>query len=541
MNVTELYVKATGFKPYDFQRRVAENGLPELLRIPTGCGKTEAVGLGWLYRRRFHNNAEVRSATPHWLVIASPMRTLVEQTHSRFRDWLERLNLNTDIGIHMVRGGVDWSDNDWRLMPDRDAVFIGTIDMLLSRALNRGYADGRWSWPMSFGAFNNGVHWVFDEIQLMDVATPNTRQIQSFRDILGTALPTASTWMSATVDEHLLRTVDRPDIGSTIEISESDISGSLSRRLEAVRTVHRIELPDKKSEQELASKLIEYHRACHRPGTLTLAVLNTVDRATETWKSLQTLKSELEIVLLHSRYRPADRKARTEEALAPPGPEGKIVVSTQVLEAGIDLSATVLFTEAAPWPSIVQRAGRCNRDGAANRGLLLWAALPKQKSAPYEAADIRASEQALETLEGTPVTTRKLQNIDVGVSRRITPVIRRKDNEIAPEIVGTSSLWISRTPFAPGRHNRKLAWNEHVRDEIKRELTEYRDLPAPASVEVLEKEDPRQYRRYRLPPKESLKDSRRATMVSIQFDNPVKGPIVLGALSHFGLGMFIPG
>lgn len=114
-------------------------------------------------------------------------------------------------------------------------------------------------------------------------------------------------------------------------------------------------------------------------------------------------------------------------------------------------------------------------------------------------------------------------------------------NEIAPEIVGPSSLWISRTPFAPGRHNRKLAWNEHVRDEIKRELTEYRDLPAPASVEVLEKEDPRQYRRYRLPPKESLKDSRRATMVSIQFDNPVKGPIVLGALSHFGLGMFIPG
>ena len=112
--------------------------------------------------------------------------------------------------------------------------------------------------------------------------------------------------------------------------------------------------------------------------------------------------------------------------------------------------------------------------------------------------------------------------------------------KIAPEIVGPSSRWVSRTPFAPGRHNRKLAWDEHIQAEIKRELTEYRDLPAPTSVVVLKEEDTRQYRRYRLPPKEFLRDSRRAAMVSIQFDNPVEGPIVLGALSHFGLGMFIP-
>ena len=59
-DIDRLYSAATGFEPYDFQRRVAEEGLPELLRIPTGCGKTEAVGLGWLYRRRFH--AESRSS-----------------------------------------------------------------------------------------------------------------------------------------------------------------------------------------------------------------------------------------------------------------------------------------------------------------------------------------------------------------------------------------------------------------------------------------------------------------------------------------------
>ena len=111
--------------------------------------------------------------------------------------------------------------------------------------------------------------------------------------------------------------------------------------------------------------------------------------------------------------------------------------------------------------------------------------------------------------------------------------------EVAPDIVGPSSLWVSRTPFAPGRHGKKLSWTDHVRAEIERELSVYRDLPAPASVTVLNA-DARRYRRYRLPPKEAMGSSRRATMVQIQFEQPVRGPIILGSLSHFGLGLFVP-
>ena len=111
--------------------------------------------------------------------------------------------------------------------------------------------------------------------------------------------------------------------------------------------------------------------------------------------------------------------------------------------------------------------------------------------------------------------------------------------EVAPEIVGPSSLWASRTPFAPGRHGQKLSWAEHIRAEIERELSVYRNLPAPASVTVVDA-DVRRYRRYRLPRKETMGSSRRAAMAQIQFDQPVEGPIVLGSLSHFGLGLFMP-
>ncbi|MXW97100.1 MAG: type I-U CRISPR-associated protein Cas5/Cas6 [Acidimicrobiaceae bacterium] len=111
--------------------------------------------------------------------------------------------------------------------------------------------------------------------------------------------------------------------------------------------------------------------------------------------------------------------------------------------------------------------------------------------------------------------------------------------EVAPEVVGPSSEWISRTPFCPGRHGKKLSWSDHVRAEIERELSVYRNLPAPLSVTVVDT-DVRRFRRYRLPPKETMGSSRRAAMVQIQFGQQVEGPIVLGSLCHFGLGLFVP-
>ncbi len=53
MNYDEFFKKATeNLEPYPYQRRLATGeDLPQLLDIPTGCGKTAAVVLTWLWRR----------------------------------------------------------------------------------------------------------------------------------------------------------------------------------------------------------------------------------------------------------------------------------------------------------------------------------------------------------------------------------------------------------------------------------------------------------------------------------------------------------
>lgn len=82
-NFREFFIKATGHEAFPYQQRLAEaEDLPTLVRAPTGAGKTAAVALAWLWRRRFAA-PEVRAATPRRLAYCLPMRELVEQTRPR--------------------------------------------------------------------------------------------------------------------------------------------------------------------------------------------------------------------------------------------------------------------------------------------------------------------------------------------------------------------------------------------------------------------------------------------------------------------------
>src|SRR5262245_9662468 len=129
MNYDELFHKATHRLPYPYQHRLATaSGWPEALSAPTGAGKTAAVVLAWLYRRRLAAEA-IRVATPRRLVLCLPMRALVTQTAQAARSWLERIGVldagaglarRDGVAVHVLLGGS--VDDDWHLHPERDAV-----------------------------------------------------------------------------------------------------------------------------------------------------------------------------------------------------------------------------------------------------------------------------------------------------------------------------------------------------------------------------------------------------------------------------------
>lgn len=425
----EFFLHATGNPPYGYQARLAAEGLPAVVQAPTGAGKTGVI-LAWLWRR-LHSPDAV--GTPRRLIYTLPQRSLVEQVAREAERWLENLALTDRVALHVVMGGRGESQRQWRLNMHQPAIVVGTADSLVSKALNRGYGIGRATYPIDFALVTNGAHWIIDEIQLCPESTTTLRQLAAFAAAFGTAERFGLTCMSATIPEGLLGTVDNPapGAGQILRIESAERSGELAVRLAGQRTVRRLEAAP--GDYPAVADAV---RGRHRPGTLTLVVMNTVDAARQVAKSLRGQTARC--TLLHSRFRGAERERLIDQITTEPGEDGHIVVATQVVEAGIDLNAAVLLTEAAPWPSVVQRAGRCNRTGRVDDAELWW--LPPAKHHPYPEADIDATAAELDALERTRVTSEDLLGRDVPVTEPPVSVIRKPDLvalfDTAPDLSG---------------------------------------------------------------------------------------------------------
>lgn len=445
----EVFRQATGEEPYGYQTRLAEEGLPAVLSAPTGAGKTFGVVLAHIWRRRFHPDSAVKAATPRRLIIAQPMRTLTEQTERSVAAVLDRLSLlgswsrPDGIHLHVLMGGRFGPDSveSWRMTADRDSIVIGTIDSVVSRALMRGYGSSRGMFPVEFALVSNGAHVVVDEVQLARQATATMRQLDGMRSQsaagLGwrTAEPVGLTCMSATPDARALNTVDNR-FGEADMVTADPTQGDLARRTSATRRVQELPVASARAVAEAALQW-------YRPGELTLVVVNTVFTATEVYRGLERAQgkgaAEIDLHLVHSQFRPHERRAVTNAILSTNPRAGRIVVATQAVEAGVDLNASVLLTEAAPWSSICQRAGRCNRDGRVESAQLLWFA-PTSTKGPYDAEVVDSAMAELRALEGHDVTSLDLLGRDVDEGQVALRMLRRRDLEAlfdtAPDLAG---------------------------------------------------------------------------------------------------------
>ena len=424
----EFFKAATGgFTPYGWQIQIAVDGLPDVLSVPTGLGKTE-VALAWAWRLLVDKRPE-----PLHLVVCLPMRSLVTQTVQRLETYFAALKAGKpeiDVGVYQLMGGA--IEHEWVRQPDKPWVLVGTQDQLLSRALNRGYVMSRFEWPVHFGLLNNDCRWIIDEVQLMGPGLWTTSQLDWMRRKRFRSLkPCLTTWMSATVGTSFLRTTDRTREGLG-EASPEQIAfeGKLTTTLKSdqsiqwwrdaqrpvawwppaaldAKTTGAMKRGTAKSGAVTPEAIAKVVTEMHAAGTLSLVICNTVDMARNVFRALSSVGHK---VLLTSRFRLEDRTRheqrllefdtnRKTDKLSKDDP-GLICVSTQVVEAGMDISAHHLWTELAPWPSMLQRFGRLNRKGD-DQGARAWVwEAPKpggnkkvERIGPYEAADIKRAKE----------------------------------------------------------------------------------------------------------------------------------------------------
>lgn len=434
-----FFARITGARPHDWQAQLGSDPAcrDRLIRIPTGFGKTAGVVLTWLYHRVLRKD----DAWPRRLVFCLPMRVLVEQTERAIRAWLD--SAAPEVGLHVLMGGV--KAERWASDPDRPAILLGTQDMLLSRALNRGYAAGRALWPMEYGLLHQDALWVLDEVQLMDVGLSTSAQLAAFRDEDARAgrrrlRPVHTWWMSATLQPSWLKTVDHPTP------AELPLAIPAERRRGGLFEVRKPLA--REAGVDGAGAIATRARELHVAGTLTLIVVNRVATAVEVHEALAKLGREggPELRLVHSRFRGAERARWAETFLhrdAKIPDAGRIIVATQVIEAGVDISARTLVTEIAPWSSLVQRFGRVARYERESGQIVVAGPVPEDDkgSLPYTRGQLAAADEGIARLlareaDGSPRSLEafeeELSRADPALLVRLYPyeplhVIRRRD------------------------------------------------------------------------------------------------------------------
>ena len=94
-----------------------------------------------------------------------------------------------------------------------------------------------------------------------------------------------------------------------------------------------------------------------------LVICNTVRKAQETYERL-SLEME-DVFLLHSRYLRRDREQLEKMIMDFSNTDNRcgIWITTQIVEASLDIDFDILYTEMSTADSLLQRMGRCNRKG----------------------------------------------------------------------------------------------------------------------------------------------------------------------------------
>jgi|Deesub1362A_J573_1020465.scaffolds.fasta_scaffold02794_7 CRISPR-associated endonuclease/helicase Cas3 len=364
-----LFKNLTNYEPYPHQRETYETlkkGKSIILRAPTGSGKSEAVFIPFVGLRGI--------SLPKRMIYALPMRALVNSLYERFKNYTSDLDIRAQHGMKPES-----------ILFNADCV-VATLDQVIT-----SYACA----PLSLGVRHGNIpagaivssFLVFDEVHTFEPLL-GLQCVLIVADRLK-KLSVPFVIMSATLPTRFAVSLSERLNALFIEVNEDSISA---------RNKRSVILYEKLDDTLSPEKVLQLHE--EHDGS-TIVVCNTVDRAINLYTGLKDKVSP--IILIHSRFLDADRDKKENEIKKYFGKSSKkkaLLLTTQVIEVGMDISCTLLITELAPVDALIQRAGRCVRWGG--RGEIIVFNISHH--APYDKTVIDDTKEVIKKYSGKQLT-----------------------------------------------------------------------------------------------------------------------------------------
>jgi len=348
INISKAYEKFAAIPaPFEYQKDVFNTLLNDkniILSVPTGAGKTWTSIIPFLYAQE---NPDIHF--PKKMIYSLPLRTLTNSIHKEISKAVENTSLQTG----------EFSEDRYF---ESDIIF-STIDQTLSNFLCFPLALSRRQANVNAGALI-GSYLVFDEFHLLD----NERSMATTLGMLKMLSNLSRCCiMTATLSDDFIRALkENLSNFEIITLGQFEKDKTKIGSLQPSKGKKKIQIIDK----PISAKNVEVKHLnksiviCNRVETAQ-KLYNDLIKSRCDYKSLSNLKGE-NIVCLHSRFFDTDRKVKEEKLNKLFGKntdskEKAILIATQVVEAGLDITCDVLHTEISPINSFLQRVGRCAR------------------------------------------------------------------------------------------------------------------------------------------------------------------------------------
>jgi CRISPR-associated endonuclease/helicase Cas3 len=345
-----------------FQAADRERGI-YTLTVPTGGGKTLSALRYAIEHARRHNMERI--------IVVSPYISIVEQNADAARKVLEpegtqKASVVLEHHSNLVEESLDESSSEAQfrrrvLAENWDArVVFTTSAQVLEALFGKGTRCVRRLHAMARAVV------VFDEAQTLPLRL--THLFNNACNFLVSHCQASLLFCTAT--PPLLDKVDErkgaAHLGHPPELIP-DVGGLFAR-------LRRYEVFDHTNQSggwslEQAGDLIVEEASKYGS---CLAVVNTKQHAHEVFESARRRSGDATVVHLSTAMCPAHRleKLNLLKSLLPQAtPERPVIcVSTQLIEAGVDIDFAVVVRDLAGLDSVAQAAGRCNRHGARREG-----------------------------------------------------------------------------------------------------------------------------------------------------------------------------
>lgn len=380
----EVYLKSkgsfTGFK--DFQRKAMELSEKNVvLFAPTGSGKTE-FGLNWAFKSK--------------LIYTLPIRVSINAMYERLAKVFgeDKVGiLHSDSMIYLLEKHMDLERENQELEALFDSVdlaknlslpiIVTTGDQIFTSALK---------WP----GFEK-IYSLFLYSKII-IDEPQSYSPESLAIIINTLkeiinLNGKFCLMSATINPLILKY-----LGNCAKYVQAYSDEELKKKYSHIISIKELSILD------CIDEIVEQAKQKN-----VLVICNTVKRSQEVYQVIkENLKrfEEIPVELLHSRFLEGQKRQKEQVVISNQRKNG-IVISTQLVEASLDIDYDILFTELASADSLLQRMGRVYRKRAYNElrpNVIILTKDPSGVGKVYQKEIVDRTEAFLKKFDGNKIT-----------------------------------------------------------------------------------------------------------------------------------------